>query len=119
MFRAVFRLQWRASFTAVSLIAVAGFIVPLLAVQRAGFAVGDRRAWDLVTMLATVESAGSLFPILAIMLGLTLSVSAWSAGRTTRLTRSTGSSAWNPVFCAGSPTYSGKPGAPPSRSCPW
>ncbi|MDH4046382.1 MAG: hypothetical protein OEY20_06265 [Gemmatimonadota bacterium] len=79
MFRAVCRLQWKASFTAVALIAVAGFIVPLLAVQRAGFAVGDRRAWDLVTMLAAVESAGSLFQILAIMLGLTLSVSAWSA----------------------------------------
>ena len=79
MFAAVCRVQWKASFTAVFLLAVAGFIVPLLAVQPAGFSAGDRRAWDLVQMLASVEAASGLFPLLAIILGLTLSVSAWSA----------------------------------------
>jgi hypothetical protein len=79
MFAAVCRMQWKASFTAVSLLAVAGFIAPLLAVQQAGFAVGDRRAWDLVGMLTLVEAAGALFQVLAIILGLTLSVTAWSA----------------------------------------
>jgi len=63
----------------VALLAAAGFIVPLIAVQRAGFTAGDRRAWDLVVMLSSVESAGALFPILAVILGLTLSVAAWSA----------------------------------------
>jgi hypothetical protein len=79
VFAAVCRVQWKASFTAVVLLAVAGFIVPLLAVQRAGFSVGDRRGWDLVNMLSSVESTGTLFPVLAIIVGLALAVSAWSA----------------------------------------
>jgi hypothetical protein len=79
MFAAVCRVQWKASFTPVFLLALAGFIIPLLAVQQAGFSVGDRRAWDLVVMLSEVESVGMLFPIVAVVLGLTLSVSAWSA----------------------------------------
>lgn len=79
MFAAVCRIQWKASRTAVALLAVAGFVIPLLAVQQAGFSAGDRRAWDIVYMLAAVESAGILFPVLAIIVGLALSVSAWSA----------------------------------------
>lgn len=79
MFAAVCRVQWKASSTAVFLLAVAGFIIPLLAVQQAGFSAGERRAWDLVVMLSAVESVGGLFPIVAVVLGLTLSVSAWSA----------------------------------------
>lgn len=72
-------MQWKTSAAAVALLAAAGFIVPLVTVQQAGFTVGDRRAWDLVVMLSTIESAGALFPIVAIILGLTLSVGAWSA----------------------------------------
>jgi hypothetical protein len=79
VFAAVCRVQWKASFTAVVLLAVAGFTVPLLAVQRAGFSVGDRRAWDLVNMLTSVETTGTLFPVLAVIVGLALAVSAWSA----------------------------------------
>ena len=79
MFGAVCRIQWRASAVAVALLTAAAFMVPLVAVQQSGFTVGDRRAWDLVVMLSAVESAGALFPILAIILGLTLSVGAWSA----------------------------------------
>jgi len=72
-------MQWKTSAAAVALLAAAGFIVPLVTVQQAGFTVGDRRAWDLVVMLSTIESAGALFPIVAIILGLSLSVGAWSA----------------------------------------
>jgi len=79
MFGAICRVQWKGSAAAVALLAAAAFIVPLLAVQQAGFTAGDFRTWDLVVMLSAVESAGALFPILAIILGLTLSVGAWSA----------------------------------------
>jgi hypothetical protein len=79
MFGAICRVQWKGSAAAVALLAAAAFIVPLVAVQQAGFTAGDRRTWDLVVMLSAVESAGALFPILAIILGLTLSVGAWSA----------------------------------------
>jgi hypothetical protein len=79
VFAAVCRIQWKTSFTAVFLLAVAGFVVPLLAVQGAGFSVGERRAWDLVAMLVSVEATGMLFPLLAVIAGLALAVSAWSA----------------------------------------
>lgn len=79
MFAAVFRTQWQASRTAFLLLAVAGFATPLLCVQGAGFQAGGRRAWDLVNMLATIEAYGVLFPTVAMVLGLALSVTAWSA----------------------------------------
>lgn len=79
MFAAICRIQWKASATAVALLAALGFIVPLLTVQQAGFSAGDRRGWDLIVMLSTVESAGTLFPVLAVILGLALAVGAWSA----------------------------------------
>lgn len=79
MFAAICRIQWKTSATGVALLAALGFLVPLLAVQQAGFSVGDRRGWDLIVMLSAVESAGTLFPVLAVILGLTLSVGAWSA----------------------------------------
>lgn len=79
MFPIICRIQWKASATAVALLAAVAFVVPLLTVQQAGFTAGDRRAWDLIVMLSTVESAGNLFPVLAVILGLTLSVGAWSA----------------------------------------
>jgi hypothetical protein len=79
MFAAICRIQWKASATGVALLAALAFIVPLLTVQQAGFSAGDRRGWDLIVMLSTVESTGTLFPILAVILGLTLSVGAWSA----------------------------------------
>lgn len=79
MFSAICRIQWKASATGVALLAALAFIVPLLTVQQAGFSAGDRRGWDLIVMLSTVESAGALFPVVAVILGLTLSVGAWSA----------------------------------------
>lgn len=79
MLAAICRIQWKVSATAVLLLAVGAFVVPLLAVQQAGFTVGDRRGWDLIVMLNSVESAGMLFPILAIIAGLALAVGAWSA----------------------------------------
>ena len=79
MFGAVCRVQWKMSAAAVALLAAGAFVVPLVTVQQAGFTAGDSRAWDLVVMLAAVESAGALFPILAVILGLSLSVGAWSA----------------------------------------
>lgn len=83
MFAVVCRMQWKASRTAVVLLAVVGFLIPLVAVQQAGFSAGDRRAWDVALMLATVESAGALFPTLALILGLALAVAAWSADHQT------------------------------------
>jgi hypothetical protein len=79
VFAAICRIQWKASALGVVLLAALAFIVPLLTVQRAGFSAGDRRGWDLIVMLSTVEAAGTLFPILAVILGLTLAVGAWSA----------------------------------------
>ncbi len=76
MFAQVFRLQGRASALGVALVAVAGFLVPVVAVQRAGFV--NPTGWDIAEMLTMVESAGSLFPLLAIVLGLLLAVAAWS-----------------------------------------
>ncbi len=79
MFAAICRIQWKASALGVALLATLAFIIPLLTVQQAGFSAGDRRGWDLIVMLSAVETAGTLFPILAVILGLTLSVGAWSA----------------------------------------
>jgi hypothetical protein len=79
VFAAICRIQWKASATAVALLAAAGFLIPLLTVQQAGFSAGDRRGWDLLVMLSAAESVGTLFPILAVILGLTLAVGAWSA----------------------------------------
>jgi len=79
VFAAICRIQWKASATALALLAALGFMVPLLTVQQAGFSAGDRRGWDLIGMLSTVEATGTLFPVLAVILGLTLAVGAWSA----------------------------------------
>jgi len=76
MFAQIFRMQGRASALGVTLAAVAGFMVPIMAVQRAGFV--NPSGWDIAEMLTMVESAGSLFPLLAIVLGLLLAVAAWS-----------------------------------------
>jgi hypothetical protein len=77
MFRQILASQWRWSAVAVVLLAIAGFGVPVLAVQRAGLI--SPSEWDVVQMLAQMRAVGVLFPLLALITGAALAGAAWAA----------------------------------------
>jgi hypothetical protein len=76
MFREVVYTQWRWSTLPVLLFTVAGFAIPLWAVQRAGLAAPLEA--DVVRMLDQVRGTGVLFPLLAALAGVTTGALTWT-----------------------------------------
>lgn len=77
MFRAILYSQWKWSRLIVVLGTVAGFAIPLLSLQ--GAARADRGALQAQELLRSVQSWGTLYPLLATALGLLLAIAAWAA----------------------------------------
>ena len=76
MFRAVLYTQWKWSRLIVVLGTIAAFAIPLLSVQ--GAARADRGALQAQDLLRSVQSWGSLYPLLATALGLLMAMAAWA-----------------------------------------
>src|SRR2546426_1679214 len=77
MFRAVLYTQWKWSRLIVVLGTVAAFAIPLLSLQ--GAARADRGALQAQELLRSVQSWGTLYPLLATALGLLMAIAAWAA----------------------------------------
>lgn len=77
MFRAILYTQWKWSRLIIVLGTVAGFAIPLLSLQ--GAARADRGALQAQELLRSVQSWGSLYPLLATALGLLIAIAAWAA----------------------------------------
>jgi hypothetical protein len=76
MFRAILYTQWKWSRLIVVLGTVAAFAIPLLSLQ--GAARADRGALQAQELLRSVQSWGSLYPLLATALGLLMAIAAWA-----------------------------------------
>ena len=76
-FRAVLYTQWKWSRLIVVLGTVAAFAIPVLSLQ--GAARADRGALQARELLRSVQSWGTLYPLLAAALGLLVAVTAWAA----------------------------------------
>ncbi|HEY3221965.1 MAG TPA: hypothetical protein VGJ80_14640 [Gemmatimonadales bacterium] len=76
MFRAVLYSQWKWSRLIVVLGTVAAFAIPLLSLQGAPRA--DRGALQAQELLRSVQSWGTLYPLLATALGLLMAIAAWA-----------------------------------------
>src|SRR5258708_29181290 len=76
MFRAVLYTQWKWSRLIVVLGTLAAFAIPLLSLQ--GAARADRGALQAQDLLRSVQSWGSLYPLLATGLGLLMAIAAWA-----------------------------------------
>lgn len=77
MFRAILYTQWKWSRLIIVLGSVAGFAIPLLSLQ--GAARADRGALQAQELLRSVQSWGTLYPLLATALGLLVAIAAWAA----------------------------------------
>lgn len=77
MLRAILYTQWKWSRLIVVLGSVAGFAIPLLSLQ--GAARADRGALQAQELLRSVQSWGTLYPLLATALGLLIAIAAWAA----------------------------------------
>jgi hypothetical protein len=77
MFRAILYSQWKWSRLIVVLGTVAAFAIPVLSLQ--GAARPDRGALQAQELLRSVQSWGSLYPLLATALGLLVAIAAWAA----------------------------------------
>ncbi len=77
MFRAILYTQWKWSRLIVVLGTVAAFAIPLLSLQ--GAARADRGALEAQDLLRSVQSWGTLYPLLATALGLLMAMAAWAA----------------------------------------
>jgi hypothetical protein len=77
MFRAILSTQWKWSRLIIVLGSVAGFAIPLLSLQ--GAARADRGALQTQELLRSVQSWGTLYPLLATALGLLVAIAAWAA----------------------------------------
>jgi len=76
-FRAVLYTQWKWSRIIVVLGTVGAFAIPLLSLQ--GAARADRGALQAQDLLRSVQSWGTLYPLLAAALGLLVAIAAWAA----------------------------------------
>ncbi len=76
MFRVVLYTQWKWSRLIVVLGTLAAFAIPLLSLQ--GAARADRGALQAQDLLRSVQSWGSLYPLLATALGLLMAIAAWA-----------------------------------------
>lgn len=76
-FRAVLYTQWKWSRIIVVLGTVGAFAIPLLSLQ--GAARADRGALQAQDLLRSVQSWGTLYPLLAATLGLLVAIAAWAA----------------------------------------
>lgn len=76
MFRAILYGQWKWSRLIVVVGTVAAFAIPLLSLQ--GAARVDRGALLPQDLLRSVQSWGSLYPLLAAALGLLMAIAAWA-----------------------------------------
>ncbi|HEV8379993.1 MAG TPA: hypothetical protein VGQ29_00250 [Gemmatimonadales bacterium] len=77
MFRAILYTQWKWSRLIILLGTIAGFAIPLLSLQ--GAARADRGALQAQELLRSVQSWGTLYPLLATALGLLMAIAAWAA----------------------------------------
>jgi hypothetical protein len=77
MFLAVLYIQWKWSRLIIVLGTIAAFAIPLLSLQ--GAARPDRGALQAQDLLRSVQSWGTLYPLLAATLGLLLAIASWAA----------------------------------------
>ena len=76
MFRMILSTQWKWSRLAVVLGAVAAFALPVLSVGQFG-GTGPSR-WEVQAMLGSIQAWGVLYPVLAIVLGVSVAALAWT-----------------------------------------
>jgi hypothetical protein len=76
MFRAILYSQWKWCRLIVVLGTLVGFAIPLLSLQ--GAARADRGALQAQELLRAVHSWGTLYPILATVLGLLVAIATWA-----------------------------------------
>ncbi|MBI4499759.1 MAG: hypothetical protein HY700_01235 [Gemmatimonadetes bacterium] len=81
MFKVVFLTQWKWSRTAVLAGVFAAFALPILSVQQAGVFAGPTRELPghARRLLDTVQTWGIAYPLLALVLGVLVAVTAWAA----------------------------------------
>jgi hypothetical protein len=75
MFRMILYTQWKWTRVALLASVLASFALPLLSLQRAGDP--DQSAWEVRMLLASIQSWGVLYPVLATAVALLLALSAW------------------------------------------
>lgn len=75
MFRQLLYTQWKWSRLVVLLVALAGFALPLLSVQEVRPT--DLGRFDIQAMLASVQTWGLLYPVLAAAIALILALTTW------------------------------------------
>jgi len=76
MFRVMLLNQWKWSRLIIALGSIGGFALPILSVQ--GATRPDRGALSAPDLLQTLQSWGTLYPVLAAALGLLVAVAAWA-----------------------------------------
>jgi len=76
MFRMMLYTQWKWSRLAVVLGAVGAFALPVLSVGQFGASRASR--WEVQAMLGSIQAWGVLYPVLAIVLGLSIAALAWT-----------------------------------------
>jgi hypothetical protein len=77
MFRVILYGQWKWSRLIVVVGTIAAFALPIISVQ--GAAGGDASPVHAQELLRTVQSWGSLYPVLAAALGLLVAIATWAA----------------------------------------
>ncbi len=76
MFRVMLLSQWKWSRLIIALGSIGGFALPILSVQ--GATRPDRGALSVPDLLQTLQSWGTLYPVLAAALGLLVAGAAWA-----------------------------------------
>jgi hypothetical protein len=84
MFKAILFTQWRWGRVLVATCVVAGFAIPVFSVRNAGGGSWNGPMWNALDLLASMQSYGPIYVLLAGFAGIALSTSAWApdhAGR--------------------------------------
>ncbi|HXI34609.1 MAG TPA: hypothetical protein VNH63_11045, partial [Gemmatimonadales bacterium] len=76
MFRVMLFTQWKWSRLIILVGTIAAFALPIISLQ--GAASADRSPLEAQDLLRTVQSWGTLYPVLAAALGLFVAMAAWA-----------------------------------------
>lgn len=79
MYKSMLFLHWKQIRHVLALAVIVSFSLPLLTVQGLGTAPGmDRASLDAYRFLATYQDWAGFFPLLALVIGVTMALSAWN-----------------------------------------
>jgi len=78
MYREMLRMQWRSSIAIVAVLTVVAFAAPLMTVVY-GANLGQATSYTVASWLTAAASVGVAIPVIALIIGVLLGMSVWSA----------------------------------------